>query len=92
MTEKMVTEEQAMMSEQGEDPLIQLKQQEINLKAQDLQRKATYDEGKMALDAAKLAQNEELAEAKMDSQEDIAQLRANVNLQKQNEKNVNRNR
>ena len=92
MTEKMVTEEQAMMSEQGEDPLIQLKQQEINLKAQDLQRKATYDEGKMALDAAKLAQTEELAEAKMDSQEDIAQLRANVNLQKQNEKNVNRNR
>ena len=28
MTEKMVTEEQQMMSEQGEDPLIQLKQQE----------------------------------------------------------------
>jgi hypothetical protein len=86
MTEKMVTEEQQMMAEQGEDPLIQLKQQEINLKAQDLQRKATYDEGKMALDAAKLAQNEELAEAKIDSQEDIAQLRANVNLSKQNDK------
>ena len=32
----MVTEEQQMMSEQGEDPLVQLKQQEINLKAQDL--------------------------------------------------------
>jgi hypothetical protein len=92
MTEKMVTEEQAMMSEQGEDPLIQLKQQEIDLKAQDLQRKTTYDEGKMALDAAKLAQNEELAEAKMDSQEDIAQLRANVNLQKQNQNNAKRNR
>jgi hypothetical protein len=86
MTEKMVTEEQQMMAEQGEDPLIQLKQQEINLKAQDLQRKATYDEGKMALDAAKLAQNEELTEAKIDSQEDIAQLRANVNLSKQNDK------
>ena len=40
----------------------------------------------MALDAAKLAQNEELAEAKIDSQEDIAQLRANVNLSKQNDK------
>ena len=33
------------------------------------------------LDQAKLAQNEQkLAEAKIDSQEDIAQLRANVNL------------
>ena len=92
MTEKMVTEEQEVMSEQGEDPLVQLKQQEINLKAQDLQRKTAYDEGKMSLDALKLAQNEELAEAKMDSQEDIAQLRANVNLQKQNQNNAKRNR
>jgi hypothetical protein len=92
MTEKMVTEEQQMMSEQGEDPLIQLKQQEINLKAQDLQRKSMADQSKMMLDQAKLAQNEELAEAKMDSQEDIAQLRANVNLQKQNQNNAKRDR
>ena len=83
MTEEMVTEEQAMMGEQGQDPLIELKQQEINLKAQDLQRKAAADEAKVAMDAAKLAQNEELTEAKIDSQEDIAQLRANVNLSKQ---------
>ena len=92
MTEKMVTEEQQMMSEQGEDPLVQLKQQEINLKAQDLQRKAMADEGKMMLDQAKLSQNEQLAEAKIDSQEDIAQLRANVNLSKQNDNNAKRNR
>ena len=92
MTEKMVTEEQQMMSEQGEDPLIQLKQQEINLKAQDLQRKSMADQSKMMLDQAKLAQNEELAEAKMDSQEDIAKLRANVNLQKQNQNNAKRDR
>ncbi len=83
MTEQMVTEEQQMMGEQGQDPLIDLKQQEINLKAQDLQRKAAADEAKVAMDAAKLAQNEELTEAKIDSQEDIAQLRANVNLSKQ---------
>ena len=92
MTEKMVTEEQEVMSEQGEDPLVQLKQQEINLKAQDLQRKATADEGKMMLDQAKLSQNEQLAEAKIDSQEDIAQLRANVNLQKQKQNNAKRDR
>ena len=82
MTEEMVTEEQQMMGEQGQDPLIELKQQEINLKAQDLQRKAAADEARVAMDAAKLAQNEELTEAKLDSQEDIAQLRANVNLSK----------
>jgi len=92
MTTEMVTEEQQMMAEQGEDPLVQLKQQEIDIKAQDLQRKTAYDEGKMSIDALKLAQNEELAEAKIDSQEDIAQLRANVNLSKQKSNNAKRNR
>ena len=86
MTEKMITEEQEMMAEQGEDPLIQLKQQEIQLRAADLQRKSQNDQANIELDAAKLEQNAKLAQDKIDSQEDIAQLRANVNLEKQNDK------
>ena len=35
------------------------------------------------MDAAKLEQNEKLTKEKIESQEDIAQLRANVNLSKQ---------
>ena len=85
MTEKMVMEEQEAMQQEGEDPLINLKQQEINLKAQDIQRKSQYDEARVGLDKARLDQTAEIAEAKMDSQEDIAQLRANVNLTKQKE-------
>jgi len=85
MTEEMVSEEQEMMQQQGEDPLIALKQQEINLRADDIERKKLYDAGRLGLDAEKLQQNEDLTEAKIDSQEDIAQLRANVNLAKQAE-------
>jgi hypothetical protein len=83
MTEKMIEEEQEMLSSQGEDPLISLKQQELQLRAADIQRKSQNDQANVEMDAAKLEQNAKLAQDKIDSQEDIAQLRANVNLEKQ---------
>ena len=85
MTEEMVTEEQEVLQEMGEDPLVALKQQEINIKAQDLQRKSSMDQGRLGIDQAKLQQTADLTQDKIDSQEDIAQLRANVNLTKQKE-------
>ena len=85
MTEEMVTEEQEVLQEMGEDPLINLKQQEINIKAGDLQRKTAMDQGRLSMDQAKLQQTADLTQDKIDSQEDIAQLRANVNLTKQKE-------
>ena len=85
MTEEMVAEEQEILAAEGQDPLIALKQQEINLKAGDLERKTVADQAKLGLDKAKLDQTAELTQDKIDSQEDIAQLRANVNLIKQKE-------
>ena len=85
MTEEMVTEEQEMLQEMGEDPLINLKQQEINIKAGDLQRKTAMDQGRLGMDQAKLEQTADIAQDRIDSQEDIAQLRANVNLTKAKE-------
>ena len=85
MVEEMVEEEQQMMTDLGEDPLVALKQQEINIKEQDLQRKAAMDEGRLGLDQQKIIQTGEIAQDRIDSQEDIAQLRANVNLTKQKE-------
>ena len=82
---EMFVEEAEAMSEQGQDPLISLKQQELQLKAQDIQRKAENDGQKLELDAAKLEQQAKIAQDKIDSNEDIAQLRANVNLDKQKE-------
>ena len=80
---EMFIEEQEAMEGQGQDPLIGLKQQELQLRAQDIQRKAENDSQKLELDAAKLDQQAKIAQDKIDSNEDIAQLRANVNLDKQ---------
>ena len=90
--EEMFIEEQQSMEGQGQDPLVELKQQELQLKAQDIQRKAQNDQQKIELDGAKLDQTAKIAQDKIDSNEDIAQLRANVNLDKQNAKNVNSDR
>ena len=83
MTEEMVTEEQEVLQEMGDDPLVALKQQEINIKAQDLQRKSAMDQGRLGIDQERLDQTASIAQDRIESQEDIAQLRANVNLSKQ---------
>ena len=88
---EMFIEEQEAMQPQGQDPLISLKEQELQIRAQDVQRKAQNDSQKLELDAAKLDQQAKIAQDKIDSNEDIAQLRANVNLEKQNNDD-NRNR
>jgi hypothetical protein len=80
--EQMVSEEQEMMDTASSDPLVDLKQQEINLRKDDLELKAVVAGEKQALDEKKLEQTDKLAKEKIESQEDIAQLRANVALDK----------
>ena len=80
------------MEGQGQDPLVGLKQQELQLKAQDIQRKAENDAARIDIDMKKMDQTEDLTKEKIQSNEDIAQLRANVNLSKENAKNVDSDR
>ena len=80
--EQMVAEEQEMMDTSSSDPLVDLKQQEIDLRKEDLELKAQAMGEKQALDEKKLMQTDKLAKEKIESQEDIAQLRANVALDK----------
>ena len=76
-------QQQAQMSGQGQpDPVIQLKQQELQQRAMRDQKDAEYDFAKLNLDQAKLAQKEKTDQARIESAEDIAQLRANINLKK----------
>jgi len=92
MTDEMVQEEAEAVQEMNQDPLVGLKQQEIDLRAQDIQRKAMVDEAQIGIDEKKLRQTAKIAQDRIDSQEDIAQLRANVNLSKQNSNNAKRNK
>jgi hypothetical protein len=82
ITDKMLEEEEEMLGNQSQDPLVDLKQQEIDLREKDIQRKAMEEQQKLKFQDKKLGQNTDMQKEKIESQEDIAQLRANVNLEK----------
>ena len=74
---------QSQLSGEGEqDPVIALKQQELQQRAMNDQQRLQYDQQRLGFDQKKLQQKDEIDKARIDSSEDIAQLRANVNLKK----------
>ena len=75
-------EEKKITSQFDSDPLLKLKAREVDLKAMENERKKRYDESRADLDRAKLVQAKEIAEDKMDQNEDLAKLRAGVSLAK----------
>ena len=81
----MATQQISQMSQQAagtgqSDPIVMLKQQELQIQQAEVQRKAVADQQKAQLEAAKLQQQAQLARAEIESDEDIAALRANVTL------------
>ena len=79
----MVAEEQDLLEAQGTDQLVALREKELNIEEQDLQRKVNEGKERIALDKMKFAQKEDLQTQKIDSIEDIAELRARVALEKE---------
>ena len=80
-----VQQQQAQLSGAGKpDPVIQLKQQELQQRAMRDQKDAEYDFSKLNLEQQKLAQKEKTDQARIQSAEDIAKLRAEINIQKLN--------
>ena len=79
------TQQIAQMAQQAAgtgqfDPIVQLKQQELQIQQAEVQRKAMADQQRAQLEAAKLQQQAEIKQAEIESDEDIAALRANVTL------------
>tara|TARA_R110002153_G_scaffold161774_1_gene314191 strand:- start:298 stop:2817 length:2520 start_codon:yes stop_codon:yes gene_type:complete len=70
------------------DPLLKLKDRELDLKARDNQRKEEEGEDKLNLERAKMLQNRELTEDKMEQNDDHQKLRASVSLAKGGIKNM----
>jgi hypothetical protein len=62
------------------DPIVKLKEQEIQVEQSEVQRKASADQAKQQLALAKMQQDATLKEKELQSEEDIAALRANVTL------------
>ena len=82
MTEEYMKEEKKITSQFDNDPLLKLKSREVDLRAMENERKRVNDEANQDLQRSKLMQAQELAEDKMDQNEDLAKLRAGVSLAK----------
>ena len=85
ITNDMVAEEQDMLDKQGADQLVELREKELDIQASDVQRKVNEGKEKITLDKMKFDQKEDLQKQKIDSIEDIAELRARVALKKMND-------
>ena len=83
MMEEYMKEEKKITSQFDNDPLLKLKSREVDLRAMENERKKTNDEANQDLNRAKLMQAQEIAEDKLEQNEDLAKLRAGVSLAKQ---------
>ena len=82
MTEEYMKEEKQITSQFDSDPLLKLKSREVDLRAMENERKKMNDEATQDLNRAKLMQAQEIAEDKLEQNEDLAKLRAGVSLAK----------
>jgi hypothetical protein len=82
MTEEFMKEEKAITSQFDHDPLLKLKQREVDLKAMEAERKMKEDEARINLDRAKMVQAKEMTNDKLDQNDELAQLRANTAIEK----------
>ena len=83
MMEDFLQEEKKVSGDFGNDPIAKLRARELDLKAQDNMRKEKEDEARINLDRAKMMQNKELTEDKLEQNEELAVLRAATSIEKQ---------
>ena len=84
ITETMVSEEAEAMQEQNVDPLVLLKQQELQLRQQDLELKAQQQGESQGLRENQFEYKQDLDAMKLQKDYDLADLRARVALERQN--------
>ena len=80
--------EKEVLNQVENDPLLKLKDRELDLKARENQRKEEEGEDKLNLEKMKMLQNKELAEEKMEENDKHQKLRAAVSLAKDGIKNM----
>ena len=68
----------------GMDPLVQLREKELEIKGLDMERKADEFSTRINFEEKREAENQDITREKIDSAEDIALLRADVNMQRIN--------
>jgi hypothetical protein len=82
MTEDFMKEEKAITTQFDHDPLLKLKEREVDLKAMETERKTKEDEARLNLDRSKFMQGQQLDKQKLQQNEELAQLRADTAIEK----------
>ena len=82
MTEEFMKEEKAITTQFDHDPLLALKEREVDLKAREEERKMKEDQARLALDRLKMIQAKTMQEQKLDQNEELARLRADTTMDK----------
>ena len=82
MTEEFMKEEKAITTQFDHDPLLKLKEREVDLKAREEERKVKEDEARLALDRLKMMQAKTMQDEKLDQNEELAKLRADTTMDK----------
>jgi hypothetical protein len=83
ISEDFMKEEKKITSQFDHDPLLKLKSREVDLKAMDTVRKQEELEQKKAVEQAKILSREGIEDEKLDQNEELAIMRADTSLTKQ---------
>ena len=82
MTEDFMKEEKEITSQFDHDPLLKLKQREVDLKAMENERKVKEDEARINLDKMKMMQAKSINDEKLEQNDELANLRADTSIEK----------
>ena len=83
MMQEFKDEENKIMGQFGNDPIAKLKARELDLKAMDDQRKRDEGQDKIKLEKSKQLMGQEQFDDKLEQNEELAELRADTSLAKQ---------
>jgi hypothetical protein len=76
-------EELKIMGQFGNDPIAKLKARELDLRAMDNEQKREQDQERINMDRMKAMMNQGIQEDKLEQNEELAELRADTSLTKQ---------
>ena len=83
MTEDYMKEEKQITGDFGNDPIAQLRARELDIRAQDNEQRKKEAEDRLNLEKMKTMMNQSLQSEKMDQAEELAELRADTSIEKQ---------
>jgi len=81
---QLYTQVMPMPQDPMSDPLVQIRMQELAIKQQEAERKAQNDQAELTLEQQRLMQQSATAAARIESQEQIAEDRNEVNRERIN--------